>query len=661
MRNGISGLIILLFCLLLVPSESFSAQPSDTCTGITDKKIRKMYDEGFDFFKKGKYSEAGIRMKNVLKLEPDYYEPYWILGYINYKRKNSNFKEAEKNFLKLIELCPSYNVYSYFYLAEINYGVEKYQEAVKYLNLFLADVDKVKSDEDYNRAESLLKYSKFYLDIIDHPVPFDPKVVQGISTAENEYLPTLSPDNQLALFTREKKMPPARDAILQSASKMKERFMFSLIQPNGQYSEGEEMPEPFNRNDNEGGASLSIDNNTLYYTVCKMDKNGTYNNCDIFYSEYVNGEWTPIRNAGTNINMPNTWESQPSISPDQKTLYFVSDRNGGYGGYDLYRSEKNTDGEWGPSINLGSVINTSGNEKAPFIHPDGKTLYFSSDGQMGLGGYDIFFSRLAENGTWSKPVNIGYPINSPEDEAGFFVSTDGQTGYFTSNKYNGKGGYDLYSFPLYAEARPEKVLFIKGTIKSETTAEPVKTHIELRNVETKKISEIPLDSITGNYVAVAPFVSDYIMTVKKAGYVYESKYLSKADSSLVEPAKLDVEIKPIEVNKSYRINDIYFDFNSYELQGSAKVVLDQLIQWLSENMTLSIQIQGHTDNIGNDASNLLLSENRAKAVFTYIITGGISPLRLSFRGFGKTMPVDSNETESGRAKNRRTVFVIMKK
>ncbi|HSN50688.1 MAG TPA: hypothetical protein VLR52_05605, partial [Bacteroidales bacterium] len=450
MRKGMSGLLMLLLCMFLIPSEQLAAQSPDTCTKITDKKIRKIYDDGFDLFKKGNYGEATIRMRNVLAQEPDFYEAYWILGYINYKKKNSNFKEAEKNLLRLIELCPSYNIYAYLYLAEIKYGAEKYQEAVKFLNSFLADVDKIKSDEDYNRAESLLKYSKFYLEMIDHPVPFDPKVVHGISTPEDEYLPIISPDNLVALFTREKKIPPARDAILQTAAKMKERFMFSMRQANGQFSEGEEMPEPFNKNDNEGGASLSIDNNTLYYTVCKPDKNGTYNNCDIFYSEFVNGEWTPIRNAGTNINQPGSWESQPSISPDQKTLYFVSDRNGGYGGYDIYRSAKNADGEWGAPINLGPVINTTGNEKAPFIHPDGKTLYFSSDGQMGLGGYDIFYSRLAENGTWSKPVNIGYPINSPEDEAGFFVSTDGQTGYFTSNKFNGTGGYDLYSFPLYA-------------------------------------------------------------------------------------------------------------------------------------------------------------------------------------------------------------------
>lgn len=654
--------ILILFLLLLSLPGIAPAQTSEvTCTAVSDKKLRKAYDDGMEFLNKGNYGEAGIRMKNILKENPDFYEAYWALGYINYKRKNSNFKEAERNFLKQIGLCPDFNVYSYLYLAEINYGQEKYEDAVKYLNSFLADVEKIKSDDDYNRAESLLKYSKFYIEMIGHPVPFSPRVVEGISTPENEYLPIISPDNQMALFTREKNVGPDRDAILQTTSKTKEKFMFSLLDSSGRFTAGEEMPDPFNKNDNEGGATITIDNNTIYYTVCKNDKNSSYNNCDIFTSDFINGEWTPIRNVGSGINLPNSWESQPSISPDQNSLYFVSDREGGYGGYDIYKSQKKPDGEWGPAMNLGPVINTAGNEKAPFIHPDGKTLYFSSDGHMGLGGYDIFYSRLQENGSWSKPVNIGYPINSPENEAGFFVSTDGQTGYFTSNKYNGRGGYDLYSFPLYKEAQPQKVLFIKGNVKSQTLAEPVKARIELKNVENKKISEIPLDSITGNYVAVAPFVSDYIMTIKKEGFVYESKYLSKKDSALLEPSKIDIEIKPIEINKSYRINDIYFDFNSYELQGSAKIVLDQLIQWLSENMTISIQIQGHTDNIGGDADNLKLSENRAKAVFSYLITGGISPSRLSYKGYGKTMPVDSNDTEQGRAKNRRTVFVIVKK
>jgi outer membrane protein OmpA-like peptidoglycan-associated protein len=651
--NLISAILVFLF----FASNPVKAQKSHSCNKVYNKKTEKLYDMGIGFYRKGNYTETLKSMRSVISQEPEFTDAYYMIGLINFKRSNSNFKEAERNLRKVVELCPDYDPYVYYYLGEICYGDDRYDSAVRYLSEFVKDVDKIKSDKDYNRAMDLLKYSEFYVEVISKPVPFEPKVVEGISTVENEYLSILSPDNQMAFFTREIKLLPDKNTLFQSV-RQKEKFMFSSLQNDGTFSEGEEMPEPFNMNDNEGGATLTIDNNTLYYTVCKYTKNNTYYNCDIFFSENVNGEWTKIKSVSDKINQSTTWESQPSISSDGKTLYFVSDRPGGIGGYDIYKSIKNEKGEWGNPINLGPKINSKGNEKSPFIHPDGKTLYFSSDGWLGLGGYDIFYSHLDTNGNWSKPKNIGYPINSQEDEIGFFVSTDGSHGFFASNKLKGRGGWDLYSFELYNDARPEKVLFIKGTVKSEAIAEPVKARIELKNLETKKISEIPLDTTTGNYVAIAPFNDDYIMTVKKEGYVYESRYISRIDSTFKTPARIDVKIEPIELNKSYRINDIYFDFNKSDLTHESKAVLDQLIEFLEENPKIQIQIQGHTDNIGNDADNLHLSANRARSVYNYLVDKKIKSTRLTYRGFGKTMPVANNDTEEGRARNRRTVFII---
>jgi outer membrane protein OmpA-like peptidoglycan-associated protein/tetratricopeptide (TPR) repeat protein len=651
---------VLLFFLLLLFSITARPQIADSCTRSYDKKIEKNYDEGIDNFKKGNYTEAVRIMKGIVNKEPDFTDAWYVLGLSYFKRTNSNFREAERDFLKVVELCPSYNVYAYYYLAEICYGSEKYDSAIRYCEVFLKDVDKIKSDKDYSRAVDLLKYSKFYLQMTRNPVPFDPKVVEGISTPENEYLPIITADNQMAFFTRESKIAGEKNTLIQS-EKYKEKFMFSQLQPDGKFTQGEEMPDPFNLNDNEGGATLTVDNKTLYYTVCKYTLNHTYYNCDIYYSEWVDGEWTPIKSVSDKINLPTTWESQPSISADGKTLYFVSDRSGGFGGYDIYRSVKHDNGEWGTPINIGPSINSSGNEKSPFIHPDGKTLYFSSDGWLGLGGYDIFYSRLNDDGTWSTPVNIGYPINSPDDEVGFFVSTDGRKGYFASNKLKGVGGWDLYSFDLYEKAKPGKVLFVSGTVTAETEFQMANTRIELKNMETKKISEIPLDSITGKYVAIAPFNNDYIMTVKKEGYVYETRYIAKIDSIYRMPAHLDLEIQHIELNKSYRINDIYFAFNSFNLTEESEAILDLLIEFLEENPTIYIEIQGHTDNIGRDADNMKLSANRAKSVYNYLISKNIGPQRLTYKGYGKTVPVASNDTEEGRAKNRRTVFVIIRK
>jgi outer membrane protein OmpA-like peptidoglycan-associated protein/tetratricopeptide (TPR) repeat protein len=654
------NIFIRILPIFLFYSITAFPQVKDSCARSYDKKTEKTYNEGIDFFKRGNYTEAIQSLKGIVNKEPDFTDAWYVLGLSYFKRTNSNFRESKKDFLKVLELCPSYNIYTYYYLAEICYGAEQYDSTINYCEAFLKDVDKIKSDKDYSRAADLLKYSKFYVKMINNPVPFDPRVVEGISTPENEYLPFITADNQMAFFTREMKQAGERNTLIQSDN-YKEKFMFSQLQPDGKFDPGEEMPEPFNLNDNEGGATLTVNNKTLYYTVCKYTLNHSYYNCDIYYSEYVDGEWTPIKSVSDKINLPTTWESQPSISSDGKTLYFVSDRSGGYGGYDIYRSVKNDNGEWGTPINLGPTINSTGNEKSPFIHPDGKTLYFSSDGWMGMGGYDIFYSRLKDDGTWSTPVNIGYPINTPDDEVGFFVSTDGQKGYFASNKLKGPGGWDVYSFDLYDKAKPDKVLFVSGTVKSESESEMAQTRIELKNMETKTISEIPLDSITGKYVAVAPFNNDYIMTVKKEGYVNETRYIALADSTYRMPAHLDLEIKQIELNKSYPINDIYFDFNSFELTEKSKAVLDLLIEFLTQNSSIYIEIQGHTDNIGNDADNLKLSSNRAKSVYNYLIDNHIDAKRLTSKGYGKTLPVASNDTEEGRAKNRRTVFVIIRK
>jgi outer membrane protein OmpA-like peptidoglycan-associated protein len=342
-------------------------------------------------------------------------------------------------------------------------------------------------------------------------------------------------------------------------------------------------------------------------------------------------------------------------------LYFVSDRPGGYGGYDIYRTVMVDSCNWCAPENLGPEINTAGNEKSPFIHTDSQTLYFSSDGLMGLGGYDIFFTKLQDDGKWGKPKNIGYPINSEDDEVGFFVSTDGKTGYFASNKYNGFGGWDLYAFDLYPEARPEKVLFLKGKVESDSTESLRDALIEVKNVETKKITEIKVDSTSGEYVSALLFKNDFIVTVKKKGYVQESKYISKMSPRFSTPAVLDLNLEPIRVGRSYRLNDIYFDFNSIELKPESKIVIDEFAGFLNDNPTLKVSIQGHTDNIGNEEDNLKLSQERARAVYNYLIEKGIAPERLSYKGFGESKPVSQNDTETGRARNRRTEFVIVGK
>ncbi|MCD4679361.1 MAG: tetratricopeptide repeat protein, partial [Bacteroidales bacterium] len=593
--------MIIIIALLWIPHSTFAQEDSE-CPEISNKKANKIFNEAAENFRRRKYSEANALLKRVIDIEPDYVDAYFVLGLINIRKSNVNLKAAEKYFLQTIEICPSYDPYAYYHLGVVCYSLKRYSKAHEYLKEFLKDVEKIESDKDYNRAVSMMDFSKYYHEMMQNPVPFAPRAVKGISTADDEYLPIISTDNELALFTRRMMVPPNKNDLIKK-TKLKERFIFS-VRKNGSFDEGSPMPYPFNQYDNEGGATLTIDNKELFYTVCNYKNGGKYYNCDICYSKSDFGYWSDIETLDTAINLSDSWDSQPSISSDGKTLYFVSDRSGGLGGYDIYISERNEMGEWSKAINLGTAINTKGNEKSPFIHSDSQTLYFSSDGIMGMGGYDIFFSRLGDDDEWSKPTNIGYPISSVDDEVGFFVSTDGKFGYFASNKYNGTGSWDLYFFELYKEAQPERVLFIKGELKNENTREPVKARIELKNAVTKKVTNIPVDSITGAYAAVVLFRNDYVLTVKKEGYAYESKYISNKDTVYDKPVKIDVDIKPIEVGATYRLNDIYFATASYELTPESKMIIDGFIEFLSETPGIKVSIHGHTDDVGNDEDNL---------------------------------------------------------
>lgn len=636
-----------------------TAQNNSDCPDYKSNRVDKIYSKAIRAYNQGSITESIGYLNDVIDIEPEYVDAWFVLGLIYIKEGRMNLDAARENFKKVIGLCPDFDIYAYYHLARIAYGEKDYQASFDYINKFLENVDKIKSDADYREAIGIQDYSKFYMNILSNPVPFDPHPVEGISTQSDEYLPIISPDNDMALFTRKVKIPARKDDITPRVE-YKERFMYSY-RNFGKFNSGELMPPPFNRYDNEGGASLTIDNKRLIYTLCRYTEDMRYYNCDICTSERINGSWSEITGISTNVNREDTWESQPSITSDGKTLYFVSDRDGGFGGYDIYFSKKNEDGEWSQAQNIGSKINTAGNEKSPFIHTDSQTLYFSSDGLMGMGGYDIFFTKLDSNGVWSDPKNIGYPINSYEDDLGFFVSTDGRLGYFASNKFDGYGGWDLYSFNLYEGARPEKVLFVKGKLLDVENTGFKNTRIELKNIASKKVTDIVVDSVTGEYVAAVPFRNDYILTVKKKGYVSESKYISRIDPRFETPADLLVDIRPIEVGMSYRLNDIYFDFNSIELKPESKIVIEEFYHFLIENPTLKVSIQGHTDNIGIEEDNQILSENRAKAVLDYLTKLGIPIDRLDYKGFGESVPVESNVSEDGRARNRRTEFVIVEK
>jgi outer membrane protein OmpA-like peptidoglycan-associated protein len=453
----------------------------------------------------------------------------------------------------------------------------------------------------------------------------------------------------------------------------KEIFTISRQNDDGSFTEGEPMPSPpFNISKNEGAPTLTLDNKYMVFTRCTDDIlmiNGqqiAYYNCDLYYTECINGEWSEIKKLGPEINRPDSWEAQASISADGQVLFFASDRRDGNcgdtaWGTDIYFSVRDVNGNWQPAQNIGCVINTAKNEKTPFIHPDGKTLYFSSNGYETIGGYDIYVSRLSEDGVWKKPVNIGYPINSERDELGFFVNTAGDKGYFASNRFS--GNMDICEFDLYEGARPSKVILVKGQVESNDEEQEIR--VELQNIATKQIQTLNVDEFTGKYAVIINNIeNDHILTVKQQDHVYESKYIdSKKILENNQPIVkgVDFKLETIESGKSYNINDIYFATNSFDLNEASQSILNVLIDFLRDNPTVQIEIQGHTDNIGSRPDNMVLSENRAKEVYNYLINNHIAQHRLKYKGYADTKPVADNSTEAGRAKNRRTVFVIVGK
>ncbi len=616
-----------------------------SCSDSQNKKAVKSFEEAKTLFKLRKYEDARKSAATAIDHDPEFAQAYLLQGYIGLKKKED--KLMEQSFLKVIELCPDADTEMYFQLGWFYFDMKKFKEADKLLEKFLS-FDRI-DEKNAEKAEKMRVKAK----LIANPVPFDPKPVKFISTADPEYLPYISPDNELAFFTRRYEVKDRNMLTPQSV----EKFMMARLQADGTFDRGEPMSYPFNRgtSNNEGGAAISIDNKKLYFTVNEKG------NFDICMSEFVDGSWSDIKNLGPNVNDPKQWDSQPTISSDGKTLYFASARDS-ITGIDIYKTTLDASGNWTKAVKLGPEINTQGNEKSPFFHGDSRTLYFSSDGWPGLGGFDVFMIKMNSDGKWSKPINLGYPINTEADEVGFFVSTDGKTGYFASNKINGGvGGFDIYSFNLHPDVRPDRVYLQKGDINGKNNEEVIPASIEIRDALTRKITKIDVDSVTGEYAFLVNFDNDLIVSVKKEGYAFESQYVSVKDEENLKPVIQDIEMKKLEVGGQYTLNDILFATNSFQINDTIKSVLAEFADYLTSNPKLRVALHGHTDNVGNPADNRILSENRAKTVYDFLVSQGISTSRLSYKGFGETMPIAANSTEEGRAKNRRTVFVVTSK
>lgn len=663
-------LFIAFLCLCLLPA--FAQEDADPCQQTMDKNSEKLFKKARDFQKNGKKEEALEIYDDILAEHPEYLNVnyYYALSYYlpieanRYQAKTkdkTDYKKAMAAFNRMYNVCPYYKPHCNLYAARLAYFNEDFAEAIKFATVIVENPELFSAPKDtakLGEAQLLIRKARFYDNILNHPVPFDPKPVPGISTDADEYLGTLSPDGEHFYFTRRKSV--VDDSPFSHGEKVSKEFFSYSDKKNGHFGAGDPLPHPFNQSLSEGSPTINITNDMLIFT--KLVSTSGYHNYDLYYSEFIDGEWTEPKSLGPNINRPDSWESQASLSSDGKVLFFASDRPGTYGGSDIWYSQRNSDGTWRKPVNLGPTINTPENERSPFLHTDSKTLYFSSSGHDGMGGQDIFFSKLDEKNRWTVPTNIGYPINSENDEVDFFVSLDGKTGYFSSNNIDNQD-WNIYEFELYEEARPHMMMIVKGKVTADDGDLEGAT-VEIRDTATNVIATGIVSANTGNYAVATEVKKEdpqpIIVTVKKEGHSYDSQIITpeQMQESIVTK---DAEVKAIEPGKVCDLRDIYYETNSYTLTQASKVVLALFIEFLKDNPTVKVEIQGHTDNIGNDDANQKLSEQRAKAVYDYVIGKGIPADRLRYKGYGESQPIADNNTATGRAKNRRTVFLIYEK
>lgn len=665
----VAGICLLLFASLFTCGFSIQAQ-TDYCSK-PNKKARQLYESAERFGFRGK--EAYFNLRKAIEIDEEFAEAYLRLGEINqdlFKKdsRGPNSKSARNYENRMVEYfqlamenCPDIENHRLSYiLGEHFYAKKDYATAKAYLSDYVVARKSDKRNQLRDRAEFYISSIDTYFEIRNNPVDFVPVKVAGASTDNEEYLPTLSPDNKYLFFTR-KQLVNTRTSI---GSVEREIFTRSKNNYDGSFTEGMPMPTPFNQGMYQGGSSISVDNKLIFVTVVEnINVNGYgFANGDIYYTEFKEGYWSDLKSVGNKINKRIYWEGQPSISSDNKTLYFSRAINKvipgeHYGLMDIYKSERQADGSWGEPINLGPTINTRGNEKSPYMHSDSYTLYFASDEHVGMGGFDIFYSKMDEQEEFTKARNLGYPINTEEDEHGFIVSTDGKYGYFSSLMDG--DNLDIYSFELYDEARPEKVVFVKGeTISGKDALDGLE--IKLKNVVTKKEVEAVLDEETGEYVGVIAVKDDedVLMTAKKDGYAFTSQYISSNEAVVGKPVEKKMEVKKIKKGETYRINNINFATNSYQLNPAIEAILEEFGDFLKRNPAITVELHGHTDNVGRADENQVLSENRAKAVYEFLNELGIDESRLSYKGFGQSKPIATNNTVEGRALNRRTEFLV---
>lgn len=592
------------------------------------------------------YKKALQYLNEAIKVDPGYMDAYLSKAGVYAEMKNY---AASVNEYQLALAIDS----NYFKSFELPYSISlagsgQFARALASIDRFLG-IAKL-NDRSKLSAEFRKKTYSFALDIAQKnnlsQYVFAPKNLgDSVNSFESEYFPSLTIDGKTLIFTRR-------------INGNNEDFLESHESSDGSWSKAQPLSGNINTRDNEGAQNISQDGQMLVFTGCNRPEG--LGSCDIYYALHTKQGWSTPKNMGDPINSE-YWESQPCLSPDKRDLYFAARDPSGFGGSDIWVSHRQVNGAWGNPQNLGRGINTTGDESCPFIHADNQTLFFTSNGLPGYGGTDLFVVRKDSTGNWGTPENLGYPINTIDDEGTLMIAADGKTAYYASDRSDTRGGLDIYTFELREGVRPFRTLWVKGKVFDKQTGNGLPSAVELTDLHNQQtIAKVQTDE-EGNYLVTLAIGTDYAFNVNRKGYLFFSGNFDLSTKIPDSTYEINIPLQPIAANASIVLKNIFFDSKRFNLKEASMVELNNVVSLLKENPTVKVQIGGYTDNVGQPKDNLLLSNQRAISVVNYLISKGIAPARLVAKGFGEANPMAENISEEGRAQNRRTEMTIISK
>lgn len=615
----------------------------------SQSKEESLLDEAVNIYGFGKKEEAYAAVDAILSKYPNFSRAYFVKG--NWHLTFREYSEAQVMLEKLNQIDPNFNPLQNKMLAEVYFATREFDKSQNQIDEFLKNPnlnpDNIAFCKSLSRNIEFVKTQPKE----NYTIEFKP-LGPEINTKESEYFPSTAADESAIYFTR--KTRGGEDIWI---SYLRNGSWTPAVLIDEPLIEGVDKVVSINSYENDGAHTIAPTGRFLFFTSCNRPRG--FGSCDLYFSKRSGNEWgkptilVPPINSGA-------WETQPCISADGKQLFFISSREGGMGRGDIYVSTIQENGSFSAPQNLGPEINTSGNEDKPFIHPDGKTLYFSSDGHPGYGQRDLFMSRK-ENGKWSTPINLGGQINSVGDESAIFINTAGTRAYISKqNNDRAEKDYDIYTFDLPETYQPSKTTYLKGIITNAKTNQPVKASVKIQNIEkNESVMSISSDEKNGDFLLTLVTDKEYGFNVLKEGFAVYSKNFSFTGTTDNKPQLLEIKLQPLEAGTKFDLRNVFFETGKYELKAESSNELNYIVDILNKNPTIKIKVSGHTDNVGQAESNRILSENRAKAVLEYFVSKGILKERLSSVGYGSEKPISENETESGRAQNRRTEIEIL--